>query len=261
MYLLVFVTLVVALIGTYAQIYTKQAARAFTQQTGVAETMMSWHTTAVNLAVNLVKASDMTLAGCSLTNLTGLGNPPPQTPCHYNDALLLPVYVGTNYTSSTYTGANECDGLHNTPCWSNLPAGFQAGSYQFYSVAFQGGTPVQNYVLTYVPPTASSGEIYPGLGLLCLPGIASGAGTTCPSTHKQFALTFNEFFKQLRQTTTISPMFYGTVTASSTLTTPSFSLGGNTPASLSYAVPSTVPIGSVGVITQIATCPVASCGT
>ncbi len=244
MYMMVIVTLMVAVIGAYAQIYTKQAANAFARQSGMADSMLAWHSTAAGLASSLVKATDITAAGCSLTPPLAGGGLPSFPTC---TNLAGSIYVGMP------TGANLlCSGTQLAPCLTFLPTGYTA-AYAFYSVAFQ---PVAGdyYVLTYLPPPPANGDNY-NLGLLCLPGNATGALASCVSPHTQFPITYGTLYKQLTKSLLVSPLYYGTITTSGKLTTPTQSMGG-TPAFLQYDVPSSVnvPVGSIGFIAKISPC-------
>ncbi len=237
----------------YAQIYTKQAARMFSQQTGVADAMLVWHSTAATLANNLVPPSVVTATGCALSDYTGYTNTPALLKCTRGGVNSgINVYVSHANTS----GVSACDSTQSAPCWIDLPSGYQLGAYPFYSIAFSvTTTTTQYYVLTYVPPPATSGQDLAGLDLLCLPGVASGAPTTCPVSQKQMTITFAELNRQLRKSLNASPMYYGAVNSSHVLVTPTILFAGTaTNTALSYTVPNAVPIGSIGIITQVTLC-------
>ena len=245
MYMIVIVTLMVALIGAYAQIYTKQAVNAFARQSGMANAMLMWHSTAAGLASSLVTKTNITAAGCSLTPPLAGGGLPSFTQCANG--------FGSVYVSMP-AGANPlCSGTQAAPCLPVLPTGYTQ-SYKFYSVSFQ-PTAGNYYVLTYLPPPPANSDSY-SLGLLCLPGDAKGTLTACPSPHTQFPMTFATLYKQLTKSLLVSPLYYGTVTASGVLTTPSISVSGGTPTSLQYTIPSSadVPVGSIGFIAKISPC-------
>ena len=251
--MLVFVTLVVALLGTYAQIYTKQAARMFAQQSGVAQNMMSWNATAISLVNSLVTGTvaNIPSTGCMLTDRTGItASAPTGLPdCMYGAQA---VFVGK---ANTY-GVNACSKSQTAPCWTDLPPGYQKAAYPFYSIAWSSvSVPTQYYVLTFVPPPVTSGQDLPGLDLLCLPGVVSGGSTTCPGTQRQLAITFSEFSRQLHNDAHASPMYYGAVNSSHILTTPTVTFGNAAvPVALTYPVPTIVPTGSIGIISQVTVC-------
>jgi hypothetical protein len=280
MYMLVFVTLMVAIIGGYAQIYTKQAAKGVEQQSGAVNSMLAWHSTATALAKNLVTLTSIPSTGCSMldpgnTQDTWSPNPgfPDTTPGVPSAAVLPTCLYWTSchcaYTS-IYVGArpippsgsdydwNYCSGDQAPPCFVGLPDGYSS-AYSFYSVAFNDGLAIPHYfVLTFVPPPPVNSDSY-NLGLLCLPGNASGAlNGSCPAPHTQFSTTFNDLYKQMKKNPLLSPMYYGTVTAAKTLTTPPLSfVSGATPAPITYIIPdvTTVPVGSIGIISEIPLCP------
>ena len=75
MYAVVFLTLLVALIAGYGQMFSRQAADNAAQQVGISDQVFAWHTTALDLARKFVRQTSVTAAGCSLTNLAGGGVP------------------------------------------------------------------------------------------------------------------------------------------------------------------------------------------
>ena len=194
---------------------------------------------------SLPKATDITKTGCSLTiPLAGVG--PPSFPTCTN--LAGPIYVGMP------VGANPlCSGTQLAPCLTSLPTGYTT-AYTFYSVAFNVPATTDYYVLTYLPPPPASSDNF-NLGLLCLPGYTTGAPATCGSPHTQFPLTFGTMYKQLTKSLFVSPLYYGTITTSGKLTTPTQSAGG-APMFLQYDVPlvPNVPVGSIGFIAKIMPC-------
>jgi len=249
--MVVFVTLMVALIGVYSQIYTKQSAKGVEQQSGVASAMIAWHSTAVDLASKFVKASSFSTTGCTLTSFVSS----PSTPVPAS----LPLCTGNK--NPTYVGMTTtpiCTGSVGPPCVTKLPEGYLSSPYTFYSIAFNtsGG---KSYVLTYVPPPPTGSY---GLGLLCLPGKLTG--TACPAGHSQFSFTFNSLYKQITKSPLLSPMTYGTVTSAGVLSTRTMNslYESTTPQSLQYEVPndiSIVPEGTIGIITEITRCSSTSC--
>jgi len=264
MYMIAFVTLLVALIGMFTQVYTKQAMSGLAQQTRVVDEMRAWHATAMGLASSLIKNGSLTSAGCGLYNpniykTTTLGVPP-LAGCS------LPTGV-TGDTNTVYvwttnpTSASLCAGDVAPPCYTPLPAGYST-TYTFYSIAYaSGGT---NYVITYAPPPTTSSDNY-GLGLLCLPGNSTGApGWTCASPHASLPFMFEDLYKQMGKNPLLSRMYYGSVTTSALLcgstatpclTTPTVpSISGGAAAPIVYPVPVSVPPGSIGIISEASPC-------
>lgn len=263
MYVLLFTALLGALVGAYTHIYTKQNVRVVEMQSGLSDTMVVWHSTAVALAQSLLKKSDFSTAPCSLTfqssktypEITGVSL------CQYNNAVLG---IGGAYVGMEPTLGTQCTGLSyglsppeslpptvSPPCWVGLPIGYNKdGAYFFNSIAFlaPNGTP---YLLTYIPPPAASSDVY-GIGFLCLPG---GIAGNCPAGHRRFPYSFQEFYRQMTTSSLLSPLSYGVVSAAAKLVTPQVEgfFGASTSMSAVYDVPnsSIVPAGSIGIITEL----------
>lgn len=251
MYMMAFVTVMVALIGLYAQIYVKIAANSFKQQSGVVETMRVWHDVAVKLGTNAVKTdirdiADPTGPYCSLTQIAAGVGVPAQMNTRCSD---LYIEVGDG---STCPGSNPV-------C---LPPGYNE-TYTYYSIAFSvtAASKTSYYVLTFIPPPTNLDSY--GAGILCLPGVLSGAPTTCP--HSTVHTTFNAFYKELTKSKTIPILSYGTVSgtctmpaalpASKCLKTQSVThdAGSTMPnGAIEYEIPDTddIPDGSIGIITD-----------
>jgi hypothetical protein len=89
MYLLVFTTLMIAIVGMYTQVLGLQAARFASGQSAAGSAMLQWHAAAVSMAASIIKTHAGVIAGkypglpvtgpgavgCSLT-----GYPPPNIP-------------------------------------------------------------------------------------------------------------------------------------------------------------------------------------
>jgi hypothetical protein len=255
MYMVVFVTLMVALIGAYAQIYTKQAASGFAQQSGIVNSLVTWHATAMSLAQFYVQPTATNYSattGCSLTN----GVPPTCTGSGGG-----PAYISQN----NYTAVNLCSGAQGPACFTVLPPGYSS-AYTFYSIAFQSVADNADYVLTFIPPPPATSDNY-NVGLLCLPGVVNGA-TKCLGSNVQLSATFNSILAQMKKTSSLSPMIWGTIANgaancgpsgfASCLVTPTASVPYAFPTSaplLFFAVPTNVaPAGSIGLIGQVAPC-------
>ncbi|MFA4995445.1 MAG: hypothetical protein WC521_09125 [Bdellovibrionales bacterium] len=249
--MVVFVTLMVALIGAYTQIYTKQAAIGYAQQSGVASAMIAWHSTAVALATKYLKSSSYTAAGCSLTSL-------PSSPTVRVPSTVPSFCMGSNGVADSRVSSTNyivpaptlCSGSAGAPCFTLLPTGYLATPYTFYSIAFRSAS--KNYVLTYVPLPSDSYNA----GLLCLPGNV-GAGA-CAGTHAQVSTTFKALYKEMGNNSLLSPMSYGKVMSAGVLTTPNIrALFDSTSAGImTYTVPgiTIVPVESIGIISEIQAC-------
>ena len=156
MYMLVFVTLMVALIGAYTQIYMKQAAFGIAQQAGVSSAMLVWHSTAVDLAKKFVtQASYGPATQCTLTAFPAAptGVPTGLNLCGASGggSAYVGMPVGALRVCSSNTALDIPPGT--PPCVTSLPNGYSTNPYTFYSIVFQvAGPPVANYVLTFIPP-------------------------------------------------------------------------------------------------------------
>ncbi|MGB9151905.1 MAG: hypothetical protein WCD70_02335 [Alphaproteobacteria bacterium] len=121
MFLIVFVTLMISVIGLYAQVLSLQAAKVYNSQVGLMQMMVAWHGGATNLA--RANAAAIPTGGC---NLTAAVSPP----CGF----------GALAAGSPY-----------------LPSGYSAQNFSFYSIAYQNGG--ANYVITFVHDTDTSGNL------------------------------------------------------------------------------------------------------
>ncbi len=257
MYMMAFVTLMVALIGMYAQIYVKIAARGFEQHSGIVDSMRVWHDTATELGSKSDKSRiDGLSSYCSLTFVPPGNGVPVDMANHCSQggiADVADVYVARQESPAFSYGFSDY-----------LPAGYSE-TYVYYSIAFRvTGTTNRYYVLTYVPRPATGSDLY-GVGLLCLPGNGSGnLTTTCTGSHKQIHTTFNALYKQLKNNKSIPITSYGVVSSDGELSTQAIeqeTWDTSTPGGVkivnqpfTYAVPSEdsgVPVGSIGIITEI----------
>jgi hypothetical protein len=122
MFLIVFLTLVISIIGLFAQVVTLQAAQMAASQTGLAQTMETWHSVAVGAVYTATATAKAKGAAAPTVSAAGCG-----------------VGVGMN-------GANCVD------MTANLPPG-SPGNYSFSSILFQAPAPLTaEYVITYVIP-------------------------------------------------------------------------------------------------------------
>ncbi|MDP9128270.1 MAG: hypothetical protein M3N08_08445 [Pseudomonadota bacterium] len=229
MYLLVFVTLVIALTGVYAQVLSLQAARLFSHQTTVARALLNWHATAVAQAKTAVNPTPLPgAAGCDLTV-----NGPVGTLCSGP--------TGSVTVNGTPTLPN-CSGTLTNVCWNSLPPGYQQAPYTFYSVYYQ-PSPGQSYIITFVPPPAASAT-NPPPGFITLPGTGAGAVA-------QIGATMSDLFLQIRNSG-FATTSYGTITSVAGvnyLVTSTIS-NGATATFLQYPIPTgnIIPLGSIAII-------------
>ncbi|MER2520595.1 MAG: hypothetical protein ABTQ34_07900 [Bdellovibrionales bacterium] len=228
MYLLVFVTLVIGLIGIYGQILTAQTARIAAGQTGFAQTMQDWHVGAVSMAVSVLKGGYSPVAtGCSLTDVTlpGSGGLCPNAAACGGGSGVVTNSAGT--LGSVTTGGPTCELVH-------LPSNYKAQYFQFYSVLYMPATGGR-YVLTWVPPPTTG----PAPGYIVLP------------TKYQTSITMSDLAQQFRNVAKAAPYTHGTVKNGK------ISFGGikdaatQTTFPIAYDVPSSyVKEGSIAIISS-----------
>src|SRR5689334_3634565 len=121
MYMFVLVTLIVALIGIYTQVFNMQTAHMSAQETGIGQALLDLHATATGLAQNAVASASVTavtVGGCSLTegfNLAIIGAPPQCTSSTLGNVYVSPT-LGTEPVAM-----NTCSGSQNPPCRTTLP--------------------------------------------------------------------------------------------------------------------------------------------
>jgi hypothetical protein len=274
MYMMAIMAMLVALVGTYTQIYTKQVASGITQQSNVVSSMMQWHTTAVSFTTYFLKQSSILPLGqpvdsCTLTRFNTGAFPSGLTQCQYNNgAAAATAFVGM----STAGTVPLCRNPIVMPCLTPLPQGYSP-NYIFHTVAFNDGALPPNthyYVLTYVPPPSPNAydDTYK-VGFLCLPGPLANDMCRVPP-NVRFPMAFDTLYKQMAKNPLLSPVGYGTITNSTAicssapspvlppcLVTPTFpSVNGGALTNLKYRVPSNtvVPPGSIGLITEIFPC-------
>ena len=162
MYLLVITTLVIGLIGIYAQVLSVQAARFAASQNGLAVAMMTWHAAAVSMAASIVDGGQFPAASvpCSLTITYPLAFCP--SPTGSGDAFGTVTGAGPAYTPNKIMNFNT--GAYEPV---HLPGGYNASLYQFNSVLYLEPASNQPYVITFVPqPIPSAANPAPGYLLL-----------------------------------------------------------------------------------------------
>lgn len=238
MYLLVSVTLIVAVIGIYSQALSVQTARFYSHQTNLADTMLTWNATAVALATYAGITPAAT--GCDLT-----ANGILASPCQYNTANVMIDTVNSNSNPPTTCVRAPVTGLITPPCWTGLPTGYKKGIYQFYSIFYITAN-AQKYVLTFVPPPTISAA-NPAPGNIMLPSSAAANAI-------QIGLTMSDFLVQMKNNGVL-PLFYGITTqvgGVDELVTPSISNGGpGPPGALTYTLPAGVPVNSIAIISPL----------
>ena len=244
MFLVVFTTLMISIVGLFAQVQLLQAKRMNNSQVGLMQTMVEWHHAATNLVFSYVAAGPLVwptnanapglvlalandsnaTTGCMVysTPLTSLTARHPIS-CAQNPA--LPAWLNLD-ASATYPPNNS----------KALPYGYQTNPYSFYSMAFV-NTAGLTYVLTYlpVPPAAKTN--------LSLPDWFVGAGGI------QIGYTIGDLQRQFSRSASTA-LTYGIVGPPTPKTAPLNSLlvqplGGKP---LEYPVPLSVPVPSFGIL-------------
>jgi hypothetical protein len=235
MYLITFTLLIVGILGIYTQVFAIQTARLFASQTGIAQTMIAWHSAALSLADNIVNPSTgsgggvIGAGGCSLS-ASYLG------PGYCSPGLTITNSSGTAWATVTggapsYTINTSSYKTASGASYPHISPNYASSIYQWKSLAFQNGG---YYVITYVdPPSATSPP----------PGYISTASGT------QLGISQADLYQQLSQSG-LSPMNYGYVNSANMLVTPS-SVGGG---AISYPVPATISPGSLAIISNASQC-------
>ena len=161
MFLIAFVTVVISIIGLYAQIISLQTARIYNSQVGLMQTMSVWHSAAVTFARAKANLGVIpTNAFTPITSFCNMTSPALASPCGFGTLSVPP-------NSTTY-----------------LPQGYAIGTFTFYSLAYQiAGV---NYVVTFVPDPG-------GNNYLMLPEVTTGTavGYTMAGLSRQFARAAN----------------------------------------------------------------------
>ncbi|MFY9288870.1 MAG: hypothetical protein WAO98_10265 [Alphaproteobacteria bacterium] len=228
MYLLVFVTLVISMIGVYVQVLSLQTARIAAQQNGIAQAMLAWHSAATSMAGSIIRTNNAAYAavaatGCGLTFNIPAGATYARCPTPRNGLTALNAW-GTLTDGGTNPNLYNIFSTQNTVELVHLPAGYDTRMYQFYSVLYQTGG--QNYVATFIPASAAVNQT-------AFLTMARG---------NMIGLTASDLIQQLQQSG--APRYtYGTVNTAGQMTT---ALG---TASVQYTLPAfTNTNGAVAVI-------------
>jgi len=242
MFLFTFVFLVIGMLSIYTQVFAVQTARLFASQTTVAQAMINWHSGALSLAQGVINpqtangGGQLTQAGCSLTfSLTAIPYCKISANPGFSGGPNVYVNVGGSYADAS-----------NHP-YPHLPGNYNTNVYQWNSIAFISPTDAY-YVITYVPP-AHIVATNPAPGFLNLP-----AWNQAPAT--LIGITASDLYRQIKNTG-LTTLNYGYVSnptgANATLITNTNTANiGVFPAT--YAVPSAVPDGSLGIISVAGQC-------
>ncbi|MDX2027632.1 MAG: hypothetical protein SFW62_03235 [Alphaproteobacteria bacterium] len=247
MYLLVFITLVISLIGVYTQALAVQTSRLFSKQTAVAETMLTWHGIALTMAqyARTNPVAMTTSTGCSMTE--GFAGVPY---CQAsNGATQSPVYVNPNGNSSpsnlyrvawggTATTWNCINRNWAKPCWFDMPPSYNYTGYRFHSVLYNVGSPASVYLITWAT-TGTITAANPSPGYVQL---ASG---------NQLGLTVGELLRQIQNTGRRSYGYGKVITVSGQRFLMTSFVPDNSATVLQYPVPLVVPDGAVAVLSLI----------
>jgi hypothetical protein len=218
MFLIVFITLMVSVIGLYAQILSLQTAKIDAAQSAMAQTMITWHAAAVdyvhaNITTFTALAPALPLA-CQLTSTSLL----------YTMSACVP-----GYTLATVTPAV-------------LPSVYNAAFFPFLTAVFNSNSTI--YVVTYITaPSAASGGVAGNLQLPADPNLSLSA---TPSVTVGY--TINDVMRQFANISA-NYLAYGTVTTAGTLTIGGRS-NGAVAAGITFPVPpaSIMPVGAVAII-------------
>jgi hypothetical protein len=150
MYLLVFTTLIVSLIGLYAQISALETGRMYARQNGIGKAMLLWQTAAMSMAANIIKVNGFvpTVGGCSLGDDLPVGSP-----------ARCPKPTGTSELNGTVTTGTTINQVYSTtppvgPLPVHLPADYNVGIYRFYSILYH-SLAGPNYVVSFLPNTGT----------------------------------------------------------------------------------------------------------
>jgi hypothetical protein len=219
MYLLAIVTLVIGLLGVYAQVLSLQAARFAASQNGLALTMMMWHDAAVSMGASIVDTGQFP-PGSAPCSLTWYDTAAPMLPwATIPDLCLSPIDLalggsvnvsGKGTVTGMLFGASNIYNTKLKPAPGgvepvHLPPGYNTSVYQFYSVLYRDASD-QPFIVTFVqPPVIKASN--PAPGLLALP----------PTGHL-IGLGMSDLLHQLH-VSGLPSFAYGTVTNGATTST------------------------------------------
>ena len=258
MFLVVFVTVVISIIGVFAQVLSLQSARMNNSQIGLMQTVVAWHYAATNAAYQFkvsgnaflyptgvplqyangpfVAPADATnsMNGCMLDSVqhnTKVTSPPAPIDQVRPVSCVNPLPATSALFSLTLATRLPPGTLASTPA---LPPGYQVNPYNFHSIFFKRGG--LDYVVTYIPVPAVP------TNYLSLPDSSSGAqiGYTIGDLQQQFARVANFSLSYGSVVAAVPPAILAT-----DLTLHVQQKGG---AAIDYPIPKSVPLGSFGII-------------
>jgi hypothetical protein len=180
MFLVVFVTLVISVIGLFTQVVALQSAQIYNAQSGLSQLMEIWHGVAVNMNFYTPATNAGLTSGCRLTYLGNIYSTVPVCTATGGGLMYVSTTPATGYVP--------------------LPSGYNT-TFSFLSVAYQTPAPVLSYVVTYVNPAAADAS-----GFLILPQEGG----------KSIGYKAADLIRQLKRDT--SNIVYGTVTSPGILT-------------------------------------------
>ena len=225
MFLITFVTLIISIIGLYAQVLSLQASKIYKAQNGLMQTMVDWHNSALTLAKNYT---------------------PSTVPCIIPSDYMQTMQATLSnqpYPITTSTCANVAPPvttlvLTPTGATPTLPPGYMTKYFSFYSIVFQSGS--IKYLLTYAYYTdaanAPSGNLY-------LPANGTAGASV--------GYSLNSLEQQFARAATVGTL-YGKVTGSGILSVLPQTIGVTGPM-IEYTIPDfhVIPIGSLGIISPL----------
>jgi hypothetical protein len=242
MFLIVFTTLMLSITAVFAQVATLQTAQVYHAQNALAQTMITWHSSAVAMIHANIASGNASLAastaaptfssiGCTFTaGLTPI-IPVGTGGGTHHDASLSVAHVQYGHPNSVYvTTPTACISGGNTLNAGNgyLMGGYNTNSYKFYTLAYKDTVTGYKYVVTFAHDTDAGGDIV-------LPD--SGGVST--------SYTLRDLIQQLTRSAPHNAVFgYVLQDASGQnyMNVPASSGGGR------YDVPDTVPVGSVAIV-------------
>ncbi|MDE1902070.1 MAG: hypothetical protein KGI37_10575 [Alphaproteobacteria bacterium] len=216
MVLLVLTTLMISIIAVLGQIVVAQTAQINRAQNPLMQTMVTWHAGSVVL----------------------VHTTPPVFPGVPSACWLTPSPTASGFVLPTSYGFSPCltsGGTAVTMAATDLSPGYNMVDFSFYSIAFQSNS--SDYVLTFVPPPATGSS-----GLVALP--AAGAGSFTPG------YTMGDLMTQFARAVP-TDVAYGVVKSNGLfqqISSGDNGMNGANGANTSYAIPATIPVGAIGII-------------
>ncbi len=235
MFLVVFVTVVISIIGVLAQVLSLQSARMNNSQIGLMQTLVAWHHSATNAAFQFTAAGP----AMALQYATA----PHVGPANATDNVKGCMMDSTPYSTKVAAPANlarpvSCVNpiasalFQLTPGTTlpngtlALPPGYQINPYSFHSIFFK--RTGLDWVVTYIPVPAVA------TNYLSLPDAAAG--------NPQIGYTIGDLQRQFARVANYS-LSYGFVKPAGNLHVQP--KGGT---AIDYPIPATVPLNSFAII-------------